>query len=60
MIEDVEKVYAFIEKHPEVRSSVDYYEMSREEKLEVWWRRIRVFMESEEMSYVFTKNSEKN
>ena len=45
----IEQVDNFIERHPQTISGIDYFEMSREEKFTVWWRRYKLIMQSEEM-----------
>ena len=55
----VEKVSDYITTHPEMKSGIDYYEMTREEKFKVWWRRYRHIMESEEAHPWLTGNSKK-
>ena len=59
LIKLIEMVNSWIIKHPELKSEVNYYEMSREEKFKLWYRRYRNIMEDEEMSKVFTENSKK-
>ena len=57
MVFFVETVIDYVEKHPEIQSGIEYYEMTREEKFKVWWRRYRHIMASEEMHHHFTTNS---
>ena len=57
LVDYIEKVSDYVTQHPEIQSGIDYYEMSRDEKFKVWWRRYRHIMESEEMHRHFTENS---
>ena len=57
LVLQVEKINNWIVKHPALKSDVNYYEMSRDERFKVWYRRYRYIMEDEEMSKVFTNNS---
>ena len=52
-------VQDLIKKHPEIRSSPDYYEKTREEKMKEWWDRMRVVMADPEFSHLITNNSHK-
>ena len=44
----IEKANKMLEDHPELQSGIEYYELTREEKMRVWWRRYRFVMESDE------------
>ena len=57
MIDYVRMISGYLDKHPELVSGVDYYEMTRREQMVEWWRRYRVIMESEEMHHLITKYS---
>lgn len=46
-------------KHPEVKSSLNYYEMSREDKFKEWWDRLKVIMADSEFRHLITNNSHK-
>ena len=56
--EKIHKVSDFIDKHPEVRTPMEWFHYSREEKMKENWRRFKIFMEDDEMCEVFTQNSE--
>ena len=32
LVDYIREIYAYVSKHPEIQSGIDYYEMSREEK----------------------------
>lgn len=49
-----------MKKHPEVMSTLDYYEKTRVEKFQEWWHRFRVIMADEEFRHMITNNSHKN
>ena len=52
-----QEIDALVKKHPElVAEQLDFYDMTREEKLHMMWRRIKRMMEVK--PEVFTKNSE--
>ena len=55
----IEGISDYVRDHPEIQSGIDYYEMSREEKFKVWWRRYRHIIESPEMRHHITENSKK-
>jgi len=57
--EYIEKINKMIVEHPELQTGIEYYEMSREEKLKLWYRRYRIIMEDAEMSKLITDNSRK-
>ena len=44
-------------KHPELKSTPEFYERTREEKMKEWWERLRVVMADEELRYLITHNS---
>ena len=48
-----------IKKHPEIRTSPEYYEKTREEKMKEWWDRMRVVMADPEFNHLITNNSHK-
>ena len=48
-----------VKKHPETLADFDYFEMSREERLKVWWDRFRVIMADEEFRHLIDNNSHK-
>ena len=48
-----------VKKHPEVKSTFKYYEMTREEKMKEWWARFRVIMADSEFKFLLTENSRK-
>ena len=54
----IKKFTDLIEKHPEMKSDFNYFEMSRLEMMEEWWRRYRLIMQSADMNYVLTNNSQ--
>ena len=49
LVDYIDQVSSFVERHPETISDIDYFEMSREEKFTTWWRRYKIIMQSEEM-----------
>ena len=57
LIDFIKKVGSFTKKYPELNSGVEFYEMSRKEQMEEWWRRYRLVMESEEMHPLITQYS---
>ena len=48
-----------IKKYPRLASGFEYYEMSREEKMTVWWDRFKVIMADEQFRHLITGNSHK-
>ena len=42
---------------PGMHIGVEYYELSREEQMKVWWKRFGLIMQSEELHPILTKNS---
>ena len=48
-----------MKKHPEVASSENYYEKNREERIQEWWKRMRVVMDSDEYRHMITNYSHK-
>ena len=48
-----------IAKHPQIKTSPEYYEMTREEKFKEWWERYRIIMADPEFRYLITDNSHK-
>ena len=59
MVRDkIHKISDFIDKTPEVRTPMSWYHMTREQKMEESWRRFNVIMKDDEMSKVFTENSD--
>ena len=56
-IEDMEK---FMKKHPEAGDDFSFFEMTREEKMEHWWKRFKIVIEDEEYHRLFTKHSERD
>ena len=59
LVEFVNKWHDYIAEHPEIQSGIDYYEMTRDEKFRLWWRRYRHIMEHEQTHEHFSKNSSK-
>jgi hypothetical protein len=59
MVRDkIHKISDFIDRTPEVRTPMSWYHMTREQKMEESWRRFNVIMKDDEMSKVFTENSD--
>lgn len=56
-IDYVRKIGGYMERHPELISKVDYYEKSRKEQMQEWWRKYRIILESEEMNHLITRYS---
>ena len=56
-IDFVMKVTNIFKGMPEMHSGVEYYELSREEQMKVWWNRFGTLMASEELHPLVTKNS---
>ena len=50
---------ALVKKHPKLAATFEYYEMSREEKMTVWWDRFKIIMADEEFRHLITNNSHK-
>mmetsp|Transcript_38735 Transcript_38735/g.50736 ORF Transcript_38735/g.50736 Transcript_38735/m.50736 type:complete len:122 (-) Transcript_38735:1743-2108(-) len=48
-----------VKKHPEVASTIEYYEMTREEKFTEWWNRLKVIMSDPEFRSMILTNSHK-
>jgi len=59
MIDEMDDVVAFTKKHPEVDDDFDYYEMSRAEKMEHWWKRIHTVMKDDEYHRFFTRHADR-
>lgn len=47
----------FMKKNPELDGGFEYYEMSREEKMERWWKINHEMMKDDQAHRNFTKNS---
>lgn len=58
MINEVQDAVNFMNKHPELGDDFSFFEMSREEKMEHWWKRFHGVMKDEEYHRFFTKHSE--
>ena len=56
---EFELVGALLKKHPQLASNINYYEMTREEKMRVWWDRFRTIMGDQEFRHLLTNNSHK-
>ena len=48
-----------VAKYPEVMTATNYYELTREEKMEEWWRRYKVVWSDPEFRHLFSNNSRK-
>mmetsp|Transcript_27127 Transcript_27127/g.33703 ORF Transcript_27127/g.33703 Transcript_27127/m.33703 type:complete len:122 (+) Transcript_27127:126-491(+) len=48
-----------VKKHPEVAGTIEYYEMTREEKFTEWWNRLKVIMSDPEFRSMILTNSHK-
>lgn len=59
MREEFDYFHALVEKHPELKPGIDYYEKTREEKITLWWERYRVIMADQEFRHLITNNSHK-
>ena len=46
--------------HPEIQSSIDYYEKSREEKFHEWWRRYGTILRSPKYRHLICDISKKD
>lgn len=57
LVDYIEGVSDFLNENPQICSSVDYYEKSREEQLREWWERIDFVLRHEKMKHHFTSNS---
>lgn len=44
LVDYIEDTSDFHGKHPQMLTTLDYYEMSRAEKMRVWWNRYRFIM----------------
>ena len=60
MVDEVADMVAFMKKHPEVNDDFSYYEKTREEKMEHWWKRLYTVMKDEEYHRLFTKHSDRD
>ena len=60
MIDEVQDMVNFMDKHPEAGDDFTYYEMTREQKMEHWWKRFSIVMNDEEYHRLFTKHSERD
>ena len=54
MKNDLQEMTNFMQKHPEVGDDFSFYEMTREEKMEHWWKRFKVVMDDDEYCKLFT------
>ena len=54
---EFDRIDALCKKHPEIVSGIEYYEMTREEKMKVWWERLRVIMADPDHRELITGNS---
>ena len=57
--DELNKFSALVKKHPELKPSAKFYDMTREEKMRDWWERLRVIMADEEFRHLITANSYK-
>ena len=57
MINDVQEALSFKNKNPNVDDDFSYFEKTREEKMEHWWKRFKTVMEDDEYHKFFTSNS---
>ena len=48
-----------MKKHPEVATSDNYYEKTREERIQEWWKRMRIVMADDEFRHLITNYSHK-
>ena len=57
-IKQEEHLVGLLQRHPELRSTLDYYNMTREEQIKEWWARYRKIIESEELRHLFTESQD--
>ena len=55
----IKQIDEWASRHPETQFGIEYYEMSREEKMMKWWRTVRTMMQSEDGHQYMTGNSSK-
>ena len=60
MVKEIEDMANFMKKHPEAGDDFSYYDMTREEKMEHWWKRFKIVMEDDEYCRLFTKHSDRD
>ena len=48
-----------VKKHPEIASSIQFYEKTRHEKFQEWWDRYKVILADPEFRHLITNNSHK-
>ena len=58
-VQRIKMMADFNARHPELSDGFKYYEMSRADKAESWWKKYSALMKDEKMHVVFTQNSEK-
>ena len=51
----IEELARVIEQQPEMQSGFDYYEMTRQEKMAVWWKRYKTFLLSPQARHYLTE-----
>ena len=57
--EEFEVFDALLKKYPQLAAAFEYFEMSREEKMKLWWDRYKIIMSDPEFRHLFTNNSHK-
>ena len=55
--DEFDRIDKLIAKHPEIVSGVEFYEYTREEKMKVWWDRLKTVMSDPEFRSYITTNS---
>ena len=54
----LEQMSRILEQNPDIKSGFEYYEMSRAEKIEEWWRRYRIMFKDKETADLILNNSD--
>lgn len=60
MVKDMQEMADFMKKHPEAGDDFNFYEMTRQEKMEHWWKRFQVVMDDDQYCKFFTENSNRD
>ena len=56
---DIRIMAEFIQRHPELNDGFEFYEMTRVEKMESWWKKYNALIKDKEASTFFFDNSKK-
>ena len=59
MVSELESMVEFMKTHPELDDDFSFFEMSREEKMEHWWKRFNGIMKDEKYHTLFTKHTDR-